>query len=66
MDKLTLRDLMMCPMVNDDTKIIIRDRDSFVVAVGGWMYDSVLEQAEKPIESLRYWAGQNRLHSELK
>lgn len=66
MDKLYLRGLLTCPMVNDDTKIIIRDRDSFVVAVGGWMYDSVLEYSEQPIGSLSYWAERNRLHIELK
>lgn len=67
MDKLTLRDLLMChAMINDETKIIIRDRDSFVVAVGNWMQDSVLEQAKQPIASLSYWAEQNRMHIDLK
>ena len=68
MDGLTLEGLLKGHrMITDDTQIIIRDAmDTQVVAVGNWFEDSILEQMDKPISCLSYYAITNRLHIILK
>ena len=67
MDDLTLEGLLKGhQMITDDTRIIIRDSKNNVVAVGKWFEDGILEKADKPVESLSYWADRNRLHIALK
>lgn len=67
MDDLTLEGLVKGHrMITDDTQIIIRDSKNNVVAVGKWFEDGILEKADKPVESLSYWADRNRLHIALK
>lgn len=53
-------------MITDDTQIIIRDSINNVVAVGKWFDDGILDKANKPVESLSYFAYRNRLHINLK
>lgn len=67
MDDLTLEGLLKGHrMITDDTQIIIRDSKNNVVAAGKWFEDGILEGADKPVESLSYWADRNRLHIALK
>ncbi len=67
MNDLTLEGLVKGHrMITDDTQIIIRDSKNNVVAVGKWFEDGILEKADKPVESLSYWADRNRLHIALK
>lgn len=68
MDDLTLEGLLKGHrMITDDTKIIIRDAmNTQVVAVGNWFEDSIMEQMDKPISCLGYYAITNRLHIILK
>ena len=67
MDDLTLEGLLKGHrMITDDTQIIIRDSKNSVVAAGKWFEDGILEKSDKPVESLSYWANQNRLHIILK
>ena len=67
MDDLTLEGLLRGHrMMTDDTQIIIRDSKNNVVAAGKWFEDGILEKSDKPVESLSYWANQNRLHIILK
>lgn len=67
MDDLTLEGLLRGHrVITDDTQIIIRDSKNNAVAVGCWFNNTLLSQADKPVESLSYWANQNRLHIILK
>lgn len=67
MDDLTIEGLLKRDrMITDDTKIIIRDSKNNVVAAGKWFEDGILEKADKPVESLSYWADRNRLHITIK
>ena len=67
MNDLTLEGLLKGHrMITDDTQIIIRDSKNNVLAVGKWFEDGILEKADKPVESLSYWADRNRLHIALK
>lgn len=67
MDNLTLEGLLKGHrMITDDTQIIIRDCKNNVVAAGKWFEDSILEQMDKPISCLSYYAITNRLHIILK
>ena len=68
MDGLTLEGLLKGHrMITDDTQIIIRDAmDTQVVEVGNGFEDSILEQMDKPISCLSYYAITNRLHIILK
>ena len=68
MNDLTLEGLLKGHrMITDDTQIIIRDdKDTQIVAVGNWFEDSIMEQMDKPISCLSYYAVTNRLHIILK
>lgn len=68
MDDLTLEGLLKGHrMITDDTQIIIRDnKDTQIVAVGNWYEDSIMEQKDKPVSCLSYYAVTNRLHIILK
>lgn len=68
MNDLTLEGLLKRDrMITDDTRIIIRDAmNTQVVAVGNWFEDSIMEQMDKPISCLSYYAITNRLHIILK
>lgn len=68
MDDLNLKDVFKAnKIITDDTQIIIRDnKDIQLVAAGKWFEDNILEQADKPIERLSYYAATNRLHITLK
>ena len=67
MDDLTLEGLLKGHrMITNDTSIIIQNLRCHVVANGNWFDDNVLEQADKPIACLSYYATTDRLHIILK
>lgn len=52
-------------LIKNNTEIIIRDKDSHVVAQGNWYQDDILDYAYADIESFT-WQDDNKLFIDLK
>ena len=62
---MTLDLILKMGLIKNNTEIIIRDKDSHVVAQGNWYQDDILDYAYADIESFT-WQDDNKLFIDLK
>ncbi len=57
--------LLELGLINDDTKVWIRDTDMRVLAGGNWYQDNVLNYVDREVESFT-WQDDNYFYVDLK
>lgn len=62
---MTIRSLLINDIINDDTKIIIRNDDNFrVIAYGNWYEDNIVNYNHREIESFT-WEKENIVYIDI-
>lgn len=62
---MTLETLFGTDLICDNTKVVIRDAEFHVLAVGNWYQDNILDFTEKEIESFT-WQDDNKIYVDIK
>ena len=62
---MTLNKILMLGLINDDTKVWIRDTNMRVLAGGNWYQDNVLDYMHHEVESFT-WQDDNNFYVDLK
>lgn len=64
-ENMTLKKILELDLMNDDTKVWVRDADMCVLASGNWYQDNVLNYMHYDVESFT-WQYDNNFYIDLK
>lgn len=62
---MTLEKLYKMNLINDDTELVIRNKDFNVLAHGNWYQDNILDFLDAIIESFT-WQDDNKIYIDVK